>query len=301
MSLLSSEKSTQILGAFASVIGVLSLFLYFTAWIYRWSYFAYYSLEINQLSFPLRSFFFVPIQVFFGDLAAFVKTIIALVLVAIAIKFTLWLLQPLSIKFQIFMQSSQPRNREERLYLRWLKFSEKVYKSSPLNLLRSLLSVIPETLKKDLIVVLWLLIILFWLARIQGWEDARKDANLDSSISSLPVFTYVFPEKQLAIGRSLGIEEAVEDIDISVSLKGYSMIGYPDLLFRNLLNQEVNNTTSSPPKVWRLLLENNNTIYCFPALSSDEIKNKKAPLILAIRKDKEGQLLILAPGLDNPQ
>jgi hypothetical protein len=289
MSSLSSEKSTQLLGAFASVLGVLSLFLYFTAWIYRWSYFAYYSLELNQLSFPFRSFFFVPIQVFLGDLGAFLKTILALILIAIAIKSTLWLLQALSLKFKLLMQSFQPINPREEYYLKGLKVAQFIHQSLLLNLIRNLVSVIPTALRKDLIIVLWLLMILFWLARNQGWEDAKRDANVDSRISALPVFTYVFPEDKLGMGRKL------EEIDISIAFKGYGMIGDPDLFFKGLLNQEINDPTSSPPRVWRLLLETNNWIYCFPALSSDEINNKQVPPVLAIRKDKEGQFLILAP------
>ena len=53
-----SQNNTQILGTFASILGLLGIFLYFTAWIYRWAYFGYFQLEITQLSFPFRSFFF---------------------------------------------------------------------------------------------------------------------------------------------------------------------------------------------------------------------------------------------------
>ncbi len=78
----SSESSTKILGTFASILGLLGIFLYFTAWIYRWAYFNFFSLEITRLSFPFRSFFFVPIQVFLGDSWAFTKTALALIIVA---------------------------------------------------------------------------------------------------------------------------------------------------------------------------------------------------------------------------
>lgn len=134
-------------------------------------------------------------------------------------------------------------------------------------------------------IVIWLLIILYWLARSQGWQDARRDAINDTS--TLPVFTYVFPEKQLVLGRKL------DDIFLNPALDKYHIIG--DLtLFESLRGIETNDTTLLSPRVWRLLLENNNWIYCFPALSSNAAKNEVPP-VLAIRQDKEGQLMILSP------
>jgi hypothetical protein len=53
------------------------------------------SRELNRLDLPLRSFLFVPIQVFLGDFWAFLRTVTAFAVVAIAIKLTLWLLHPL--------------------------------------------------------------------------------------------------------------------------------------------------------------------------------------------------------------
>jgi len=85
----SSNPGTQILGAFASILGLLGIFLYFTGWIYRWAYFAWFHIELNRLDLPLRSFLFVPIQVFFGDFGVFLRTIVAFVFAAIAIKLTL--------------------------------------------------------------------------------------------------------------------------------------------------------------------------------------------------------------------
>lgn len=52
----SPPPGTQILGTFASLLGLLGIFLYFTGWIYRWAYFGWFSLEINRLDLPLRSF-----------------------------------------------------------------------------------------------------------------------------------------------------------------------------------------------------------------------------------------------------
>ncbi|NJR74465.1 MAG: hypothetical protein HC773_14090 [Scytonema sp. CRU_2_7] len=54
----------KILGAFAGSVGLFSIALYFTGWIYRWAYYGFFRIELNALNLPAQSFFFVPIQVF---------------------------------------------------------------------------------------------------------------------------------------------------------------------------------------------------------------------------------------------
>jgi hypothetical protein len=83
--------------------------------------------------------------------------------------------------------------------------------------------IIPPSLRKDLTVVIWLLLILFWLARIQGTTDARRDAVNETS--TLPVITLVLPEKQIALGQNLD-----RDNPFNPSLKGYRIIGDQGLL-----------------------------------------------------------------------
>jgi hypothetical protein len=267
----SPPPGTQILGTFASLLGLLGIFLYFTGWIYRWAYFGWFSLEINRLDLPLRSFLFVPIQVFCGDFGALMRTFLALVAVAFAIQFTLWILSPLP-SYSIVSQSKR-------------KFHQKF------QFLGLLVRGIPEALRKDLIAVIWLLIILFWLARIQGLIDTRRDAVNDSS--TLPVITLVLPEKQIAIGRNL------EDVFTDPSLKGYRIIGETKLL-EELRGKETNDSKVNPPRVWRLLIQNNNWTYVFRGLSPQSAENER-PAILAIREDKEGQLMILAPDVPQSQ
>ena len=130
--------------------------------------------------------------------------------------------------------------------------------------------------------VIWLLIILFWLARIQGSTDARRDAV--NGTSTLPVITLVFPEKQIAFGLNL-------DDTLSPSLKGYRIIGNESVFnyWRNLPTNDIEIEI-----VWRLLLENNKWTYIFPALSAQSKENERPP-IFAINQDKEGQLMILTP------
>jgi hypothetical protein len=267
----SSTQGTQILGTFASLLGLLGIFLYFTGWIYRWAYFGWFRIEINRLDLPLRSFLFVPIQVFCGDFGVFLRTLLALVAVAIAIKFTRWILYPL------------PSYRIVDRFKR--KFHQLFHP------LRLLVGVIPDSLRKDSITVIWLLIILFWLARIQGSIDARRDAVNDTS--TLPVITLVLPEKQIAIGRDL------EDVFTDPSLKGYRIIGETKLL-EELRGKETNDSKVNPPRVWRLLIQNNNWTYLFRTLSPQSADNHR-PAILAIREDREGQLMILAPDVPESQ
>ncbi len=263
----SSPNKTEILGTFASILGLLGIFLYFTGWIYRWAYFGFFQLEINRLDLPLRSFLFVPIQVFFGDFWAILRTVLTAIALAILIKFTLWLLQPLD--------ASNPRTLG--------KYPQKLHQWLPFKLLRSLTSIIPLSLRNELITVSWLLVVLFWLARYQGTLDARRDAINDTS--TLPVITFVTPEKQIALGRNL------DNLLLDPSLKGYRIIG-DTTLFDYLRGRETNDISAQETRVWRLLLENSNWLYLFPALSQNV---DRRPPILAIREDREGQLMILSP------
>ncbi len=270
-----SPQKTEILGTFASILGLLGIFLYFTGWIYRWAYFAWFQIEINRLDLPARSFLFVPIQVFFGNPSASLLTIFAIIVGTILIKLTLWLVQPLPTKSTLWSVQFVANNPHQFQYkLRQL-----------LTIPRFFVDIIPPALRKDLIVVIWLLIILFWLARHQGTIDARRDAVNETS--TLPVITLVLPEKQIALGRNL------DNLLLNPSLKGYRIIGNKEL-FDYLRGKENNDSGTNPPRVWRLLLENNKWTYVFPALSAQS-KDDERPPILAINQDKEGQLMILAP------
>lgn len=271
----SSPQKTEILGTFASILGLLGIFLYFTGWIYRWAYFAWFQIAINRLDLPERSFLFVPIQVFFGNPSASLLTIFAIIVGTILIKLTLWLVQPLPTKSTLWSVQSVANNPHQFQYkLRQL-----------LTIPRFFVDIIPLALRKDLIVVIWLLIILFWLARHQGTIDARRDAVNETS--TLPVITLVLPEKQIALGRKL------DDLTSNPSLKGYRIIGDKEL-FDYLRGKENNDSGINPPRVWRLLLENNKWTYVFPALSAQSTDDERPP-ILAINQDKEGQLMILTP------
>jgi hypothetical protein len=88
----------QILSAFASILGVLGIFLYFIGWIYRWATFGWFHLELNRLdSGPTLLSLCPHSKSSVAASSAFVRTLIAIaVLGAICIRFTLWLVQPLT-------------------------------------------------------------------------------------------------------------------------------------------------------------------------------------------------------------
>ena len=275
-------NETKILGAFASLVGLLGIFLYFTGWIYRWAYYNFFQLEIIRLDLPIRSFLFVPIQVFLGNFWAFGRTALVVIATIILIKFTLWLLQPLNT-LQV-NPSNQGRSR-----LR--EFAQKFHRSLFARILRSLAEVFPQSLRNDTIIVSWLLIALFWSARIQGTIDARRDAINDTSL--LPVITFVIPEKNSVLGRNL------DNLFLDPSLEGYRIIGDKGL-FDYLRGRETNDVaTPDNPRVWRLLLENNGWFYLFPALPPKANHDRRPP-ILAIRANGSGELMILSPEYTKP-
>lgn len=272
----------QILGTFASLIGLLGIFLYFTGWLYRWAYYGFFQLEITRLDLPLRSFLFVPIQVFLGDIWAFGKTTLVFIATIILMKFTLWLLQPLN---------SSGVNNSNQGTSRWRRYAQKLHELRLAKILRSLAEVFPKSLRKDTIIVVWLLVALFWLARIQGTIDARRDAINNTSL--LPVVTFVTPEKGSVLGRNL------DNLFVNPSLKGYRIIGDKGL-FDSLRGRETNDLAiPENPRVWRLLLENNGWFYLFPALPP-KVESDRRPPLLAIRSKGNNELMILSPAYTNP-
>lgn len=267
-----SSQSPNFLGKFASVIGLLGSALFFVGWIYRWSYFYFFQLEITTLDLSAQSFFFVPLQVFF---LAPQRGIIFLVTVIPGL-FVLWLLQ-LSIK-KILSN------------ITWLSHLIKFlseFSSTQLESIRFLWSLVEET-----VIVALVLVVLFWVSQFQGTADARRDAGPSST---LPVVALVTPETRIALGRKL------DDVFIDPSLKGYKIIGDKGL-FNDLRGREDNDTLDPEyPRVWRLLIERAGWIYLFPSLPPNADPNDRPP-VLAIQESQLGeQLMILSPEPSKPR
>ncbi len=284
---------SNILGHFASVVGLLSVALFFTGWIYRWSYFYCFQLNVITLDLPVESFFLVPLQVFLGDGWTILRSAIALLLTALGIYLSLWLVNSINktvaakINATITRWLSYPYGRRFRWLYRilnsWQQFNVNRYHS--IKLLRSLVD--------EIIIVGWVLLVLFWSAYHQGIADARRDAGENSS---LPAVALIGKQDSMALGRKL------DDPTLRLDPKRFKAIGdaglFADLSKRDYT--DINNPKE--PRVWRLLLERGNWIYLFPALTKEQQTDPKArPPVMAIQQSQSGdQLLIVSPEPSQP-
>lgn len=280
-----ASQEFNILGKFASVVGLLGIALFFAGWIYRWSYFYFFQLEVTNLDFPAQSFLFVPLQIFLGDIWTIFKTTLALVLGTITIQLTLWLVK---IVTEVFV------NRWDKfLYYRVIPATQNKRSWFP-KLLKSLATFSSQQLRfvdfwrllvNEIVIVSWILIFIFWFARWQGIADARRDAGQNST---LPVVALITPEEKFALGRKL------DDVFANPALKGYRIIGDRGL-FDDLRGKEDNDTTNpKQPRVWRILLERGGWIYLFQALPPNPEANQR-PLMLAVQQGDKGHILIRSP------
>ena len=267
-----NPPSINILGNFAGLIGVLGIFIYFIGWVYRWAYFGFFALELNTLNLPHESFLIVPIQIIFGNFWIFIRATIAITLTIAFIKLTFWIISP-HPNIQ-----NQP-NRTQRLL-------EKIYNFPLLKILRSLAQLIPQSLRQEIIVVIWILASLFWLGRFQGLADAYRDAV--NNTSTRPIVTLVTAKDKLPLGRNL------DDVFINPSLKDSHIIGDMEQ-FKNIIGQETNDLTDpQKPIIWRLLIESNGWVYVFPSMPSDAQFNQRPPVLAINRGDGGVQLLIIS-------
>ncbi|MCC3416207.1 MULTISPECIES: hypothetical protein [unclassified Microcoleus] len=284
---------SNILGNFASVVGLFSIALFFTGWIYRWSYFYCFQLNVITLDLPVESFFIVPLQVFLGDSWTIVKSAIAILLVALAIYLTLWLVSSINktvaakINVTITRWLSYRYGRGFKWIYRILKSWEQfnINRYNSIKLLRSLVD--------EIIIVGWVLLVLFWSAYHQGIADARRDAGENSS---LPAVALIAKQDNIALGRKLS-----DVFDDKLTLEKYRFIGDKGL-FDSFLRKEDTDNNPKEPRVWRLLLERGNWIYLFPALTTEQQKDPKVrPPVMAIQQSQSGdQLLIISPEPSKP-
>ena len=241
------------LGKLISVLVLLAAALYFTGWTYRWTYFSFFQLEVTTLNLPSESFYLAAFQTFFGEPLAIVRTILCLALTIATILATLHWGQKWVGK-----------------YWRRLPFTFNDAQKQILGFLAALLN--------ELIIVLFVLTALFWLARWQAEADAWNDAVNDTS--SLPIVTLVL-SKDAPLGRKLD--------DPLLNPTGFRIIG-DRKSYDRLLGQELSDRTK--PRIWRLLLKNNGYLYLFPALPKKEPR-LIIPVIIVSEGDKGAQLTIL--------
>ena len=256
---MTETKKKALLGTLSSLIALFSILLYFIGWIYRWAYFAYFSVNINALDFSFESFLFVPIQVAFGGPWISLRSITILL-----ISFKL-----LSIALS-FLFHSENRNQPDikKTHSFQSKISQWIRKLSIVSF--------PKELARDIIIVLWILFTTFWMARYQGWEDAMSDAKVSSS---LPFISLVANDESFPIGRDPSA------LDRKNSSEGLRIIG-DNNWYEYIKDNDVNDSINIEDiKAWRLLLATENDLYIFVSLPSDA-KAGERPLVVYMRKEK---------------
>lgn len=288
----------KFLGAFASLVGLLSIALYFTGWVYRWAFYSFFQIELNALNLPTQSFFFVPMQIFLGSRQAICQTLLTTVFVVILIRVILWLILFPSPQKSDGLYSSQiliPRYIYKLLILRWVvnirlswqKLFQLVHKILfPLRW--TIRQIFPSPLLKDLVIVSLVLTFLFLVSNYQGKADARRAAINDTSF--LPVVTLVYPEKGLGLGRAPNTLDLFTDPDSSKT----RVIGDVGLFSR--MQVEATNDIADPnqPTSWRLLVNSNGWLYIFRTFPQNADANSQ-PLVLAIHQLEDERVMILSP------
>ena len=325
-----STKEPNILGKVASVVGLLGAALFFTGWIYRWSYFYFFQLEITTLDLPPQSFLVVPLQVFFGSFASvdsfwqLSKTVLVAIVTFILIQLTLWLLQFISILIAKILRWLQFLIALVLAGLIWLTIKLIEYFNKQLGKYqkKSSSKLVSPTQKPRLSkIIIWLQLlaefIINKLSAIKFNPINFRQSFLDEIIIVIGILIALFllardrgtidairdagPNSTLPVvtlvtpENRLPLGRKLENEFINPALKGYRIIGDRGL-FRNILGQEQTDTTNpKKPIVWRLLMERGGWIYLFPALPPNANPNDRPPVI-AIQESTLGeQLMILSP------
>jgi hypothetical protein len=274
-----TDKSTTFLGGFASILSLLGITLFFSGWIYRWAYYAYFSLNLNDQSFTAQSFLIVPIQIYLGTPSNLLKTFLLLLALPILITATLALIRFLSV-LAARLPGCFPA-------LRRLPALPPAPPEARLAETRRFLA----SLVDELVIVGWVLILLFWFSQDQGLRDARRDAV--ENTSTLPSVSLVLPQRDGILAQDLRvINDSGEPIP-DPPLANQVLIGDAELA------RELRSTTLSDPnkQVWRLLnQEANGWLYLIRTIAAGSNANER-PLVVAVPNAKRGQTLVVKPPL----
>ncbi|NET01755.1 MAG: hypothetical protein F6K61_14505 [Sphaerospermopsis sp. SIO1G1] len=185
---------------------------------------------------------------------------------------TFWIIAP-----QINLPNYSPKIK---------KIITQIYHFPLLKIFRSLAKLIPQSLRREIIIVIWILASLFWLGRLQGTADAYRDAV--NNTSTRPIITLVTAKDKLPLGRNL------DDLLTDPDLKDSHIIGNVEQ-FKNIIGQETNDLTNpQQPIVWRLLIESSNWVYLFPSMPPNAKFNQRPPVLAINTSDGGVQLLILS-------
>ncbi|NEQ40540.1 MAG: hypothetical protein F6K40_31650 [Okeania sp. SIO3I5] len=288
------------LGKIAGLLSFLGIGLYFTGWIYRWAYFGYFQLEVTSLDLPFESFLIVPIQVFFGNLATGdLSTLFRTIWIAIASFILLPIIVP--ILFHLIKFSTQELDKIiKKLGWKLLGWIGKIKRPKITRNIQSFFYFAEinyqhydQALIKEIVVIFWLLMTLFFLGKTQGNIDAIQDAYNETS--SLPVVTLITPENQLPLGRK------IRDLTDNPNISNFRIIGDIEL-YKELLERDYNDKTQ--PKslqiIWRLLFDTDGQYYIFPSLPKNAPSNVSPPVVVIQQSDRGEYTIILSPEAPNP-
>lgn len=297
----SPSSETFALGRIAGLLVLLSAALYFTGWTYRWSYFSFFQLEVTTLGLPLESFYLAAFQVFFGSVKALFLTVITVLLTAVGIYLSLWVVEDrifnsLQSRFKKvrngFLKRVESRLKTSQEFQPGIKkFFYRLYRWL-LRQLRSLLKfqlVKYESLRfimsllDEIIVILWLVMALFLLGQWRGEADAWRDVVHQTS--TLPAITLVIREETVPLGLNPETRLNPEEIRI---------IGDRNL-YETTLGNAINDPSHEQVLVWRLLIDIDGDYYLFPALPDGTRRDQRPPIAVIPRSQGGDRLILLRP------
>ncbi|NER06350.1 MAG: hypothetical protein F6K17_29095 [Okeania sp. SIO3C4] len=145
-----------------------------------------------------------------------------------------------------------------------------------------------EDLIKEIVVIFWLLMTLFFLGKTQGNIDAIQDAYNETS--SLPVVTLITPENKLPLGRK------INDLTDDPNRSNFRVIGDIEL-YKELFLRDYNDKTQPKSRqvIWRLLFDTNGQYYIFPSLPKNAQSNVSPPVVVIQQSDRGEYIVILSP------
>lgn len=256
------EESSSPLAKLAGSVGVLTVVLFFTGWMYRWHYYTYFQVEPTSLGLSVESTFIAAYAVLLGSPQAVFRLLLGLALVVVAIALTFrairasrWLLLPA---------------------LRWVGGWFGLSRRQ----LKQLLSL--ASLADEVVIVLWLLLLLHGLAGMQGLHDARRDA-VDQT-STLPLITIAMNGREAVIGRDLD--------QILANPQGVRLFGGRER-YEALLGRELNGPEGA--LTWRLLSDAGGQLLVIPSLRAQDAAGKAPPVLLFPEGGKGDTLIFLSP------
>ena len=255
-----NDRELNPLGKLLSLVALLAAALYFTGWIYRWAYFGFFQVGVTTLNLPPESFYLAAFRSLLGHPLIILRTIITLSLTMLVIIVTLKIIQIL-----------------QRFFIRFLR-------RIPLNLTPTQMGSLKffYSLIDELVIVLWTLAALFFLAQWQANRDAFRDVVNETS--RLPLVTAVIREENATLGRNLD--------NPFLNPSGFRIIGDRNL-YEGLLGKELTDISNpEQSRVWRLLIDRDGYFYIFPALPNKD-PNRSVPVLIIYESSE--QLTILSP------